>query len=158
MYNNKHNMSDDDNDNKIDMQATFNDLQRVGIGNYQDLENYIDAIGGKQNKLFRSDIETFVNSVYNVGRELIDNSILSKNDLDILLNSMSKLNKPQYKNATAYILGYIASSGGHNITEEKIKKAFGIIRFDRKDIYTVQDKSLDWASVIRYARLWQNII
>ena len=68
MYNNKHNMSDDDNDNKIDMQATFNDLQRVGIGNYQDLENYIDAIGGKQNKLFRSDIETFVNSVYNVGR------------------------------------------------------------------------------------------
>ena len=40
---------DDDNDNKIDMQPTFDDLQRVGAGNYQDLDNYIDAIGGKQN-------------------------------------------------------------------------------------------------------------
>jgi len=150
-------MSDDDN-NDIDMQTTFDDLQRVGAGNYQDLDNYIDAIGGKQNKLFRSDIEIFVHSVYNVAKELIDNNILYTDDLDILLNSMSKLNKPQYKNATAYILGYIASGGGRNITKEKIKKALGLIRFNKKDIYTVQDKSIDCAAVIRYARLWQNII
>jgi hypothetical protein len=152
-------MSDDtDKDNDIDMQPTFDDLQRVGAGNYQDLDNYIDAIGGKQNKLFRSDIEIFVHSVYNVAKELIDNNILYTDDLDILLNSMSKLNKPQYKNATAYILGYIASGGGRNITKEKIKKALGLIRFNKKDIYTVQDKSIDCAAVIRYARLWQNII
>lgn len=152
-------MSDDtDNDNDIDMQPTFDDIQRVGGGNYQDLDSYIDAIGGKQNKLFRSDIEIFVHSVYNVAKELIDNNIIYKNDLDILLNSMSKLNKPQYKNATAYVLGYIASNGGHNITKEKIKKALGLIRFNKKDIYTVQDKSIDCAAVIRYARLWQNII
>jgi len=149
-------MSDDDND--IDMQPTFDDMQRVGTGNYQDLDNYIDAIGGKQNKLFRSDIEIFVHSVYNVAKELIDNNLLYTNDLNILLNSMSKLNKPQYKNATAYILGYIASSTGHNITKEKIKKALGLIRFNKKNIYTVQDKSIDCAAVIRYARLWQNII
>ena len=149
---------DDDNDNKIDMQPTFDDLQRVGAGNYQDLDNYIDAIGGKQNKLFRSDIEIFVYSVYNVGKELIDNNILSSTNLDVLLNSMSKLNKPQYKNATAYILGYIASNGGHNITKDNIKKSLGLIRFNKKDIYTVQDKSIDCAAVIRYARLWQNNI
>jgi hypothetical protein len=71
---------------------------------------------------------------------------------------MSKLNKPQYKNATAYILGYIASNGGHNITKDKIKKSLGLIRFNKKDIYTVQDKSIDCAAVIRYVRLWQNII
>ena len=140
------------------MQPTFDDMQRVGAGNYQDLDNYIDAIGGKQNKLFRSDIEIFVHSVYNVATDLIDNNALYPNDLNILLNSMSKLNKPQYKNATAYILGYIASSAGHNITKEKIKNALGLIRFNKKNIYTVQDKSIDCAAVIRYARLWQNII
>lgn len=150
-------MSDDDN-NRIDMQATYDDLQRVGVGNYQDLDNYINEIGGKQNKLFKSDIEVFVHSVYNVGKELIDNNILSSTNLDVLLNSMSKLNKPQYKNATAYILGYIASNGGYDITKEKTKKALGLIRFNKKDIYTVQDKSIDCASIIRYARLWQNII
>ena len=62
-------MSDDDN-NRIDMQATYDDLQRVGVGNYQDLDNYINEIGGKQNKLFKSDIEVFVHSVYNVGKEI----------------------------------------------------------------------------------------
>ena len=156
--NDDENENENDNDNRIEMQATFSDLQRINIGGYQDLDNYIDAIGGKQNKLFRSDIEIFVHSVYNVGKELINNSILSSGDLDILLNYMSKLNNPQYKNATAYILGYIASGGGNDITKERAKKAIGLIRFSKKDIYSVEDKSIDCAAIIRYARLWQNII
>ena len=87
--NDDENENENDNDNRIEMQATFSDLQRINIGGYQDLDNYIDAIGGKQNKLFRSDIEIFVHSVYNVGKELINNSILSSGDLDILLNDVN---------------------------------------------------------------------
>ena len=145
-------------DDVINVQATFKDFERINVGDYKDLDTYIDAIGGKQNKLFRSDIEIFVQTVYNVGKEFIDKNIISQTELDFLLESMSKLNKHQYKNATAYILGYIASSGGRTMTKKNIEKALGLIRFNKKDIYTVQDKSIDCASVIRYGRLWQNII
>ena len=127
------------------------------MGDYKELDMYINMIGGKQNKLFRSDIEIFVHTVYNVGKELIDNNELSSKDLDILLETMSRLNKPQYKNATAYILGYIASGNGNDITKERLKDALKLIRFDKKGTYLVEDKSLDCASILRYARLWQNI-
>lgn len=149
-------MSDEE-DNVINMQATFKDLDRINVGNYKDLDIYIDAIGGKQNKLFRSDIEIFVQTVYSVGKEFIDNNIISPIELDILLESMSKINKPQYKNATAYILGYIISNGGKDITKINAKKAFSLIT-PGKSPYLVEDKSVDCAAIIRYARLWQNII
>ena len=66
-------MTNYEDDGKIYLQATFKDLERVNMGDYKDLDMYINMIGGKQNKLFRSDIEIFVHTVYNVGKELIDN-------------------------------------------------------------------------------------
>jgi hypothetical protein len=149
-------MSDED-DNQTGMQATFKDLERVNVGNYKDLDIYVDIIGGKQNKLFRSDIEVFVQTVYNVGKELIDAKVINEADLDNLLENMSRINKPQYKNATAYILGYIASGGGGDITKNSAKKALKLITPGKYD-YQVEDRSVDCAAIIRYARLWQNIV
>jgi hypothetical protein len=147
----------DEKEDIINMQTTFKDLERINVGDYKDLDTYIDAIGGKQNKLFRSNIEIFVQTVYNVGKDLVDNSIISTSDLDSLLDNMSKLKKPEYKNATAYILGYIASNGGNSIDQNNLKKALRLIT-PGKSLYLVEDDSVDCAAVIRYSRLWQNII
>lgn len=150
-------MSDED-DDIINMQVTFKDLERINVGDYKDLDTYIDAIGGKQNKLFRSDIEIFVHTVYNVGKELVDNNIISQTELDILLENMSKLNKPEYKNATAYILGYIASNGQKkDMSRKNLIKSISLITKGQSP-YLVEDQSVDCAAIIRYARLWQNII
>jgi hypothetical protein len=143
----------EDDEDTIKLQSTFKDLERSNVRGI-DIQIYIDMLDNRRNKAFLSDIENFVINVNNIGKELVDNNILINDDLEILLNSIAKINKPQHKNATAYILGYIATDKGRELTIDNFKKAFNLIKKSKKYKYTMDDTSVQTPDIIRYARLW----
>jgi hypothetical protein len=143
----------EEDEDTIRLESTFKDFERANIRGI-DVQNYIDMLDTRRNKAFLSDIENFVINVNNIGKELVDNNILINDDIEILLNNIIKLDKPQYKNATAYILGYIATDRGRELTQENFKKAYNLIKKTKKHKYTVEDTSVQTPDIVRYARLW----
>ena len=73
-------------------------------------------------------------------------------DSGFMIENISKLNKPEYKNASAYVLGYLVIKGSGG---KLIKKNINIV-FDKCLAY-IQDSSVKKPDVIRYARLWLNL-
>ena len=157
-YDDEYNDETYDKESNIELQATFKDIERVSVRNV-DIEMFIDMLGGKNNKPFRSDIKKFVDNVYNVCRGMMEDNValLNKLDLEKILENMVNLNKPGYKNASAYILGYIASNGGTKYTKESAKKAFTLLKKKNKYNYTIEDTTVDDASIVRYSILWINM-
>ena len=106
-----------------------------------------------------SSLEKFVKNVYQIGKDLIENDLLrlSIDDLRIILGNIENLDNPQYKNATAYLLGYIASDGGTNLdpkNAEDLLRKFNTL--EKKKFF--DDDTIDCAAIIRYARLWVGMI
>lgn len=152
-------MSDDNNpmQREIVSEVQFKDLDRVSMPNYIDIDMYIDLVSKKRNKLFMSSLEKFVKNVYQIGKDLIENDLLSIKDLENILNNIATLDNPQYKNATAYLLGYIASDGGKNLNQknaEDLLRKFNTL--EKKKFF--EDDTIDCAAIIRYARLWVSMI
>ena len=152
-------MSDDNNpmQREIVSEVQFKDLDRVSMPNYIDIDMYIDLVSKKRNKLFMSSLEKFVKNVYQIGKDLIENGLLSIKDLENILNNITTLDNPQYKNATAYLLGYIASDGGTNLdpkNAENLLRKFNTL--EKKKFF--EDDTIDCAAIIRYARLWVSMI
>jgi hypothetical protein len=173
---------DDDNNydsdkNNIEMQGGFKDRERTTRREI-DIDVYVNMIGETRTKLFRSDIEIFITDVVRISKELIDLGILSDKDQDTILEKMNSLERPEFKNATAYILGYIVSDGGSElykdryyialtligktIKDEKIKKISNQnirnkIFYIKRNKYTVEDSSVQSPDIIRYGRLWLNM-
>ena len=137
----------------IRLESTFKDFERANVRGI-DIQNYIDMLDTRRNKAFLSDIENFVINVNNIGKEMVDNNILINDDIEILLNNIIKLDKPQYKNATAYILGYIATDRGRELSQENFKKAYNLTKKTKKYKYTVEDTSVQSPDIVRYGRLW----
>ena len=66
---------------------------------------------------------------------------------------LNKLEYIHFKNPSAYILGYIASESGRNILESRVNYCF------TKVLPLVElDAGLQRPDIIRYARLWTNLI
>lgn len=150
-------MSDEEDDDystgRIETQAQFNDYERVGIPGFIDIDKYIDSIG-KRNKLFMADIEKFVKNVFFISNELVEERLINRENVIQILDNISKLNKPAHKNATAYVIGYLVSNRGENFTRDNLE-----YYLDNKIIKSyLQAEFLDCADIIRYARLWTNII
>jgi hypothetical protein len=102
--------------------------------------------GGSQDPLDRFRLK--VNAIsYN----LKDYNVpISKNDISVMLEKAGNLDKVKYKNPSAYVLGYIASSGGRNITRDSVNKT-------SKYIPHLQEGSVLPPDIVRYARLWVNL-
>jgi len=143
---------EDDYSVRIETQAQYNDYERTGIPGFIDIDQYIDSLG-KRNKLFMSDIEKFVKSVFFISNELKEEGILGSEEVTDILNNISKLNKPGYKNATAYVIGYLVSDKGKDFTPENLEKYLnmGIINS------YIESEGLDCSVIIRYGRLWTTI-
>ena len=151
-------MSDDNYSTQIESKAQFKDFERVSMPNYIDIDMYIDLASKKRKKLFMSGLEKFVKNVYDIGKDLVEINFrnMSIDDLRIILDSIAKLDNPQYKNATAYLLGYIASSGGTNLDPKNVEillREFD--KLEKKNFF--EDNRVDCAAIIRYARLWMYI-
>ena len=141
---------DEDYEKEDIIQEEVNAFERVGGRNNFDLldtEN-ID----KKNKLKKTPLERFYETVNGVSQKLLEENKLSEGDIKIILQTIGLLDKPEYKNATGYILGYIVSGGGlSNINKTKL---FGAIELVEN---VLEDKSVQPPDIIRYARLWMNL-
>jgi hypothetical protein len=110
----------------------------------------LDVLG--MNKKFdaKGHFKETVNAIAQQLRE--DRIKLSGNDLEQLIETVDILKEPQYKNPTAYLLGYIASEGGRDIQRNNVNNVFKNI------LKTVSDKSVKEEDVLRYTRLWYNLV
>ena len=90
-----------------------------------------------------------VNAIAQQLRE--DGFRLSNDNIIQIIETVDQLENPQYKNPTAYLLGYIASNGGIEINKKSVNHVFTNI------LKTVSDKSVKSEDVLRYARLWYNL-
>lgn len=142
--------SNDDDSNNIENKGQYIDRERVGIPGFIDIDNYINNLYKGKKKLFLSEIESFIRNVFRISYELaIDNDDI-KNILDCTL----KLNKPEHKNATAYVIGYLVSNRG---IKENIKDNVVYYMTKKPTSDILENEGVDCAAVIRYARLWLNI-
>ena len=65
----------------------------------------------KKNKLKKTPLERFYETVNAISRQLLELHKISDGDIKFILENIARLYQPDYKNATGYILGYIVSGG-----------------------------------------------
>lgn len=76
---------------------------------------------------------------------------LNKADIDYLIKEKDKVYKYEFKNPKAYVLGYIVSNNGKKINVDKLELVKKFLISENIDDIKTED-------VIRYARLWINLI
>jgi hypothetical protein len=141
-------MGDDDMwDEDIEKQ-TFGDefkaRERAGVGS---------RVVDKSLRNIQDPRERFQVQVDAISRSIrdFDKVDISDDDIDTILDKIDVLSHVGYKNATAYILGYLASKGGKKISSDSVNNVFTNV------LPHVSDKSVHKEDVIRYARLWINL-
>lgn len=111
------------------------------VGSYFGIAKKFDAKGH---------FKETVNAIAQQLRE--DGFRLSNDDIIQLIETVDQLDNPQFKNPTAYLLGYIASNGGRDINKKSVNHVFTNL------LKTVSDKTVKQEDVIRYTRLWYNLL
>ena len=110
---------------------------------------------GKIIRILQDPLDKFIEKVRAISLALASDNCLDTHNIVDLISNSSKLKNVQYKNATAYILGYIATNRGTNIIEAK---QIQFIKERIIDSKILDDDSVTIEDVIRYARLWgQNL-
>jgi hypothetical protein len=78
---------------------------------------------------------------------------ISESDINIILEKTTLIVNLRYKNYVAYILGYLASSGGKNMKVENVKNVI-----DRILPHVSEEGGVQPADVVRYARFWNGFL
>lgn len=109
-----------------------------------------------QNKV--DQFTTVVDAVFNKILEL-ETGILREEYREAIMNNISKLKQPYYKNAPSYVLGYCAIKDGNVISDIKIRAIFeelpSIVGRLSAEYSVFKIKEQD---IVRYARLWQTLL
>jgi len=147
-YNEYENQFEEETEN-IGMEAEVNAFERMGVRTEFNMP-FMDNLD-KKNKLKKTPLERFYESVNGISLQLLEKNKLSQGDVTYILESIVKLDKPEYKNATGYILGYIVSGGGNKINKKKLLEVIELLT----DF--LEDKSVQAPDIIRYSRLWINL-
>jgi len=125
-------------DNEGELRADFNALGR-------------SEFFTENNRDLKDKVQRFKAFVSFVAKEIKDICLLDikTSDINFLLNAVSQIPTPGYKNPTAYILGYVLIKKGY--TQKALEKY--IIPILNQLSYTVNPHD-----VIRYSRLLQNVM
>jgi hypothetical protein len=145
---------ENDYENEFNMEAEVNAHLRTSPGDI--LTNTLRIFKFKDKNLDEQFI-TLVDAAY---EKLREHNFLFINNYakEQILNGVDKLNKPGYKNAVAFILGFFASNYGSNLTEENVQSIFNILPAINKLSNEFPIFKVNKADVIRYARLWKNLV
>lgn len=109
----------------------------------------VSLISDKSTRNIQDPVERFQSQVDGISRSLADNGAsIAESDIARMLEKISSLNKVEYKNPTAYVLGYLASTRGTEITQSSTSNVFD------KVLPSARDRSVKPEDVLRYARLW----
>ena len=147
-YNNQFDEEDYEKETNIATEGEVNAFERVGRRNDFDLLDIQNL--DKKNKLKKTPLERFYETVNAISRQLLELHKISDGDIKFILENIARLDKPEYKNATGYILGYIVSGGGNKINKKKLLEVLDILDY-------LDDKSVQAPDIIRYSRLWINL-
>jgi hypothetical protein len=134
-------------------------FERAGVAGF-DCSIYTDL---KQNKKFLNRIEAFCKNTTAIILEIITNAnppILVKEDLNIILENIKNVNKPEFKNPTAFVLGYyVANDSTKEINMKKFEKVQNILynNYGDDNEYKVSDNTVTEVDIVRYGRLWLTI-
>ena len=134
------------------------DIYKEEIGVYDRVGmpgEILGSIGGPEGikeSNIQEPLERFISITNGISRNLMgQGKQISERDINILIKKAYKLDKVEFKNPTAYILGYIASSGGQEIKEE-------LFRYTVIEILPVMTEgSVLPPDILRYARLWMKL-
>lgn len=132
--------------------------QRAGTSGRLNLTSIQDgSLADLQNKVMKelsSPEETFQLYVDAISRKLNGDNILdiSQQEIDAMIDEMPKVPDIQYKNPTAYILGFITTSGGREINSGKIKMVIDEV------LPQLPDSGIEAPDVVRYARMWMKLV
>lgn len=138
-------------ENDYEMQAEVNVFERVGLPGTMigtSMQGHMGELQKKIDRTMQDPEERFVVYIDAISRSLD----VQEDDITRMINTIKFVDKIGYKNPTAYVLGYLASSGGRNLDRKRITKIL-----DSK-LPSVDDKSVTPADVIRYARYWTTLI
>ena len=136
-----------------ELRPEFNVYNRVGASTTR--TNIIIGDNGRIDRLLTNPLDIFQSYVESISRDLISEGIreISERDINTMLEISNKLMYPKYKNPSAYVLGYIASNGGREIT----KTNFNYVKNKILAKQLLEDKSVLEPDVLRYARLWLSL-
>lgn len=121
-----------------------NVFERVGLRHDVDID-----IDPEKKRTQKTPIERFIEFTNAIAFDIVSKNkkLLNEQDIKIILQSISMMSRPEIKNPTAYILGYIATQGGNEINKDKLLATFDMLE-------NLEDKSVQPPDVIRYSRLW----
>lgn len=103
-------------------------------------------------KYVTNPIEKFkivVEAVYN---KIKSSARISEGDLRVMMDKVSSIHLVQYKNPPAYVLGYIASKGGKEITKERVELSETLI-----PAISEKEEAITPPDIIRYAVFWTKL-
>jgi hypothetical protein len=100
---------------------------------------------------------TILNAVFNKLLEL-DTKIVHESGREQIMSTVSKLKEAHLKNAPCYILGYYSIGPGNTLSVDRLNKIFEELPSitSLSTVYPVF--KITKADVLRYARLWQNLL
>lgn len=145
----------DEDDDSVQYKDEIKAFQRVGLPG--DILKRTVGPDGKIDRSIQDPLERFQIYVDASARNLMGENIsINEGDIKIMIEKAINLKYVHFKNPNAYILGYIASNGGKNITQKTFdyatNNALPLI------IKSLIDKgSIRPPDVLRYARLWSNL-
>ena len=103
-------------------------------------------------KILQESLETFQTQVQAIALEIRGSGkLMSEDNISTLIEKAHKLKLVQFKNPTAYVLGYIASGyGSRTLKKENFRYVFEKIwpTYSKRNYISRED-------VIRYAMLWK---
>jgi hypothetical protein len=102
-------------------------------------------------------LEKFISNIRNVSDKILDNRhidsrLFNKDDVNQIISNINLFSKPEYKNPTCFVFGYIATRRGSKIDYDTLIKLYKII--DKVD----ETKNIRNADIIRYCTLWINTV
>ena len=119
---------------------------------------FIDAENdAEKDARLKTPLEHFTTNIRKVSEKILvniylDTRIFNKNDVTQIISNIHLFSKPECKNPTCFVLGYIATVGGQNINYDILSKLYKII--DKID----ETKNIKDADIIRYCTLWINTV
>lgn len=140
---------DDEYDDENMFQAERKAYERAGYGGTTS-----DVLGLRMTKAIQDPNERFnerLNGVFGDLRNNFENITITNNDMEKLREKIESVDRIEYKNPTAYVLGYLATSGGKKIDDKILQDIFGILG-------KISDLSVKQEDVIRYCRLWTEVL
>ena len=143
-----------DEDNKytqFDLQDEGDAYERTGQGAM--LGTRQEGEGKKGYRVQETPAQRFMSSVNTKVQKFFDEGVFDQEGTDrqVLNDAAVKVPNPSFKNPTAFILGYIASDGGTNISATNLTRAKELLNLGEEDGVKMPD-------VLRYARLWEKML